>query len=299
MKTAALASALIILILSYWYTTPRSVSSAEYNLHIKDKVILLCGTGVGIGDDSWGIGEQLAYELAKKGAKLMLVSKTELKYQTLKRMAIIHGIKDEAILQVEKLMIARTESKLTRIKERALSMGSPQVEVMIQDFGNISSVHDIVDNTISLLGSMDYLVLNHEDIARGGLVRHKIDTIIHSFSVNVLSYVELVKLSLPHVQHVYITSSILGSVTSSALPIYSASKHMLESMFRGNDDVTIGEIGEVLTADREPLFNIPNMLRGDLVQYATNIMDSLITRPKVLVYPRMHCYLARVFSFFS
>lgn len=298
MNKAGIVGPLLIVLL-YWYTAPRSLTSAEYDAHIKDKVILVCGTGVGIGDDSWGIGEQLSYELAKKGAKLMLVSKTELKYQTLKRMAIIHDIKDEAILQVEKLMIARTESKLTRIKERALAMGSPQVEVMIQDFGNVSSIHNVVDSTIALLGGLDYLVLNHEDIARGGLLRHKIDAITYSFSINVISYVEMVKQALPHVDHIYITSSLLGSMTSPGLPIYSATKHALETLFRGHDKVTMGEIGEVVTADRQPLFNVPGFLGGDLVQCATRIMDSLVIKPKVLVYPRMHCYLARAFNFFS
>ena len=296
MKALGAVIPVLVLILAYWYNSPRTVSHSEYSAHIKGKVVLLCGTGVGIGDDSWGIGEQVVYELAKKGARLMLVSKTELKYQTLKRMAIIHDIKAPAILQVEKLMIARTESKLTRIKERALAMGAPQVEVMIQDMANMSAVHDVIDTTISSLGGIDYLILNHEDIARGGLVRHKLETIQHSFSVNVISYVELVKLALPHVQHVYMTSSILGSVTSSSLPIYSATKHALDSLFRGQDKITVGEIGEVLTADREPLFNIPNLLRGDLVQCATEIMNTLITKPKVLQYPRMHCYLARMFS---
>ena len=38
---------------------------------------------------------------------------------------------------------------------------------------------------------------------------------------------------------------------------------------------------------------------GDVITGAQSIMDTLITRQSKLMYPRVHCYLARVQSFFA
>ena len=53
----------------YWYLQHRKITETEYEESLAGKVIIICGA-------SSGIGEETAYQLAEKGAKLILVART-------------------------------------------------------------------------------------------------------------------------------------------------------------------------------------------------------------------------------
>jgi len=285
----------VVLVLAAWYLcTPRTVTDHS---QLKDKVVV-------ITDAASGVGAELALKLAGHGAKMLLVCRTGPSESLLLRLRDGKLASPQAQTQIS----AGTFNKLKKVQQKALDLGSPQVEVAAYDYGNITGVHTLVDSTIELLGAMDYLVLNHEEVVRGS--NPSSIEMTRSLNVNVLSYIELVRKALPHLNngHIFISSSILGAVSTNELPVYSATKHALNSFFYGIQEeigksgatVTLGELGEMITPDRQPLFdNIPKWARGDVVTGAQTIMDTLITRQSKLMYPKVHCYLARVRSLFA
>jgi len=291
----AISAALLILIA--WRLIPRNVSNDEYNSHLKDKVVLITDAGS-------ELGTELAYKLASHGAKLLLVFSLSGREKMLK--ALSEGSNADP---KERGMLTRARNKRIALKEKALSLGSPQVEVLSHDYGNITETHTLIDVSIEELGALDYLVMTHEEVVRGS--KHTADVLTRSLNVNVLSHIELVRTATPHLEksgdgHVFILSSILGEVHSTALPVYSASKHALNTFFyaikqeleESGVTMTIGQLGEISTTDRQPLYNIPQFMRGDAVNGAEYIAQSLITRPPTLYYPKLHCVLARAMSFF-
>ena len=104
-----------------WYTDPLISTSP-------DKVVLICGS-------SSGIGEEIAYNLATLGAKLILVS--------------------------------RTASRLEVIKQNALEKGSPGVEIIPFDLSDTSSSQDLVTKAVALFGGIDHVILNHAAFPMG------------------------------------------------------------------------------------------------------------------------------------
>ena len=87
-------------------------------------MVLICGS-------SSGIGEEIAYNLATLGAKLILVS--------------------------------RTASKLEVIKQNALEKDSPGVEIIPFDLSDTSSSQDLVTKAVALFGGIDHVILNHAE----------------------------------------------------------------------------------------------------------------------------------------
>lgn len=255
-----------------------------------------------ITDAASGVGAELALKLAAEGARMLLICRTG------PSESLLYRLRDGKLgsPQAQTQISAGTYVKLHKIQQKALDIGSPQVEVEAYDFGNVTGVASLVQQAMTLLGGVDYLVLNHEEVVRGNNPSHV--ELTRSLNVNVLSYIELVKAALPHLSsgHIFISSSILGVVNSKEIPVYSATKHALNSYFNGvyqeiraaGATVTLGELGEMIIPERQPLFgNIPKWAQGDVVTGAQAIMTSLVTRQSSLLYPRVHCYLARVMSY--
>ncbi|KAJ9709908.1 hypothetical protein PVL29_001407 [Vitis rotundifolia] len=85
------------------------------------KVVLITGA-------SSGIGEQMAYEYAKKGACLVIV--------------------------------ARRKKKLEEVAAQARELGSPDVVVVCGDVSNINECKQFIDEAIHHFGRLDHLVNN-------------------------------------------------------------------------------------------------------------------------------------------
>ncbi|KAL5717867.1 11beta-hydroxysteroid dehydrogenase [Ranunculus cassubicifolius] len=88
----------------------------------------LTGKAVLITGASSGIGEQLAYEYAKKGARLALV--------------------------------ARREKQLAEVAEKARELGSPDTIIILADVSKADDCKRFVEETVNQFGHLDHLVNN-------------------------------------------------------------------------------------------------------------------------------------------
>lgn len=313
MKGGELKKPALILLLSlslYWCFRVVPIPASDYKANLDNKAVLLCGV-------SYEIGEQVAYELAKQGARLVIITRIDKRALTLQRLKETFDVEDAAIKQVEQLMLARTDSKLIKIRENALKLGSPQVDIYSYDFSNVQEAHTIVDKAVELLGGLDYVILNHAQIPRGDFLKFEHlqtpEFIKNAFSVNVFSFIEILQQAMPHLQqshgHLFVTSSTLGEVPKAGMAVFSATKHAINGFFfslqeeltakKSSVTLTIGSLGVIRTQELLGLFKLPNFLIGELKDCAVGIMDSLITRPTTFTYPVVHPIFARLMWFFS
>lgn len=284
----------------YLLLKPTYISASDYKNNLSNKVVLVC-------DASSGLGEQLAYELAKQGARLMLITRTG------RSETLLYVLKDGKLAspQAQSQISAQTFGKLRKVGEEAVRLGSPQVELMSWDFGNVTGSHTVVDQTVALLGGLDYLVLNQAELPRGDFLqfkdRHTPHFIDRSFSVNVFSMIEIAQKAMPHLEqsrgHIFITSSLLGEIPKAGMSVFSGTKHALNGFFyslqrelksmKSPVTVTLGSLGEIAPAVKMPVFKLPAWMVGDITECAHKMVDSFITRPKTFTYPKLHPFLAR------
>ena len=282
----------------------RKVSSPSPAI-ISNKVVLLC-------DASSGIGEDLAYELAKEGARMVLVTRTG------RSESLLNTLKDGKLgsPQAQLQISAHTWRTLLKVRDKALALGSPQVEVLSFDFGNVTGAHTLVDKTIEMFGELDYLVMNHAEIPRGSILKtHKhqnAEYIDRTFRVNVFSFIEIAMRAMPHLEknqgHIFVTSSTLGEVPSAEFPVFTSTKHALNGFFYSLQDdlaesqspvtVTIGSLGEVRIENRMPMFKLPKWLIGDQGECAQGMKDSLVKRDRTFTFPIIHPYFAKFVWYF-
>ncbi|KAG7012327.1 11-beta-hydroxysteroid dehydrogenase 1B, partial [Cucurbita argyrosperma subsp. argyrosperma] len=118
-------------VFKYFFSLVRGLFSED----VTGKVVLITGA-------SSGIGENLAYEYAKRGAQLALV--------------------------------ARRESSLEEAAEAARYYGSPEVITIAGDVSELSDCRRIIDDTMNHFGRLDHLV-NNAGIANMTLFEEIID----------------------------------------------------------------------------------------------------------------------------
>ncbi|RWR87015.1 11-beta-hydroxysteroid dehydrogenase 1B-like protein [Cinnamomum micranthum f. kanehirae] len=154
------------------------------------KVALITGA-------SSGIGEQMAYQYAKRGASLVLV--------------------------------ARRERELRRVAENSLRLGSPDVIVAPADVTKPEDCKKAVDKAVSHFGQLNHVVAN-AGILSSCLFEEVTD--ITSFKqvmdVNFWGGVYPTYYAIPHLQksrgNIVVTASIAGRFPISRLSFYNASK---------------------------------------------------------------------------
>ncbi|KAG9445907.1 hypothetical protein H6P81_012035 [Aristolochia fimbriata] len=157
---------------------------------VSGKVVLITGA-------SSGIGEQLAYEYARRGAFLVLA--------------------------------ARREEALLRVAEDARSAGSPEVVVVPADVSNSDDCKKVVDKAVTHFGRLNHVVNN---AGLGCYCRFKDAGDITRFTkimdVNFWGSVYITHHSLPHLRksrgRVVVVSSVAGRLPLPGSSFYSASK---------------------------------------------------------------------------
>jgi dehydrogenase/reductase SDR family protein 7 len=135
---------------------------------------------------SMGLGEGLAYEMAKAGCRVVLS--------------------------------ARSKELLEAIKQKCLSTGRVSADdVMILPFDNcdISSHQTLVEQVLQKYGQIDILVNNAGRSQRAFVVDTELEVDRQMIELNVISQISLTKCVLPHMiqrrsGHVVITSSVAG-----------------------------------------------------------------------------------------
>ncbi|XP_062599259.1 dehydrogenase/reductase SDR family member 7-like [Saccostrea cucullata] len=167
---------------------------------LKDKVVWITGA-------SSGIGECLAYELAKAGCKLCLSARREKELARVKKECLLRGkVKDEDIL-VLPLDVLKFETH------------SQATQHVLKHFSKI-----------------DILVNNAGRSQRALFEETSIETDREVLELNVLGVLSLTKQVLPHMLerkegHIVVMSSIAGKLSAPNSASYTGSKHAIQGWF--------------------------------------------------------------------
>lgn len=233
------------------------------------KVVLITGA-------SSGIGEYLAYEYAKRGARLALV--------------------------------ARREELLEVVAGKLREMGSPDVIVISADVSKLEDCKRFVDETINHFGSLDHLVNN------AGICwvqdQRCVSDYVSIMDINFWGSIYTTQFALPHLRKtkgkITVVAAAAGWLPMPRLSIYCASKAALISFFEtlrveaGSDIgitfVTPGLIESEITNDEWLLQTNLNWLPLASVEgCAKTIVDSASRGDEYLTVPAY----TRVFFLFK
>lgn len=162
----------------------------------KDKIVWITGA-------SSGIGEALAYEFAKKNARLILSSN---------RVDELNRVKQEC-------------EKLTR-----------ECEIFPFDLTDFSQIDIVTGSILNRFGHVDFMVHNGGVSQRSAAIDAPLDVDKKIMDINYFSYVAITKKLLPSMVqrksgHFIITSSVSGKFGFPLRSAYSASKHALHGFF--------------------------------------------------------------------
>nr|XP_047926957.1 11-beta-hydroxysteroid dehydrogenase 1-like isoform X3 [Anser cygnoides] len=164
---------------------------------------MLKGKRVIVTGASTGIGEQMAYHLARMGAHV--------------------------------LVTARTEAKLQKVVERCRELGAGSARLVSGSMEDMAFAKRVVEAAEAELGGLDMLILNHVGKSYfsyfDGDVRH----VQKLLDINFLSYVAMTVSALPMLKQsggsIVVVSSMAGKVGFPFTVPYSATKFALDGFF--------------------------------------------------------------------
>ncbi|XP_022737761.1 11-beta-hydroxysteroid dehydrogenase-like 4A [Durio zibethinus] len=174
------------LVLKLLFSTQRFV----FKENVAGKVVLITGS-------SSGIGEHLAYEYARRGARLSLV--------------------------------ARRTDRLQKVADKARQLGSPDVIVITADVSKIEDCKRFVDMTVNHFGQLDHLV-NNAGVAHGTFFKEtrNISDLVPIMDINFWGSVYGTHFAVPYLRKskgkIIVISSAAGWLYPPGATIYSASK---------------------------------------------------------------------------
>ena len=165
------------------------------NQSLNGKIAIVTGA-------SSGIGRAVAYELAK------------------------HGVKQ--------LLTARSKDRLAALADDLDS----EAVIVAADMTSPKDIRSIVEQTIAEFGRIDILLANAGIYISGDIIVGEPDAWDQLISTNVTGVFRLVHAVLPHLVSqrsgdILVTSSISGHQAIQWEPIYSASKHAIQSFVHG------------------------------------------------------------------
>lgn len=165
--------------------------------YLKNKVVWLTGA-------SSGIGEAVAYELARQGAKLILS--------------------------------ARRMEELERVKSQCAKYSQNEIYVLPLDLSKANSLTEATQSAIQIFGHIDVLI-NNGGISQRSLIKETaLEVDRRLMEVNYFGAIALTKNLLPHFTsrkagHFATLSSVTGKFGTPYRSGYAASKHALHGFF--------------------------------------------------------------------
>jgi short-subunit dehydrogenase len=153
---------------------------------------------------SSGIGEALVYELAKRGAKLIIS--------------------------------ARRKMELERVKSSCSAENQASIAILPLDLSQQNTLKLMVEAAINYFGRVDILINNGGISQRSLTIDTKIDVYRKLMEVNYFGTIELTKHLLPHFHqnkagHIAVVSSLVGKFGTPYRSGYAAAKHALHGFF--------------------------------------------------------------------
>ncbi|KAI8499977.1 hypothetical protein Bbelb_222940 [Branchiostoma belcheri] len=172
------------------------------------------GATVVITGCSTGIGEQMAYQYARLGAKILIT--------------------------------ARRENRLKEVVAKAKSLGAEEAHYVAGDMGKPQDCERTIQTAKEKFGKLDYLVLNHAGSSLGSLTDRvaklqmwdqdpDMEFFVDFLHVNMISYVRLASLALPLLKegngHIVVMGSLGGKLPGPYFTYMSTAKFALDGFF--------------------------------------------------------------------
>ncbi|KAG8450906.1 hypothetical protein GDO86_003250 [Hymenochirus boettgeri] len=164
---------------------------------------MLKGKKVIVTGASSGIGEQMAYHVARMGSHV--------------------------------LVTARTVDKLEKVVAQCKQLGAASVHYIAGNMNNMTFAKQVVHEAEKIFGGLDMLILNHIGWTYFNYFDGNVDHIRDLLEINVLSYATMTVAALPMLKksngNIVVVSSIAGKVPSPLSVPYSTTKFALDGFF--------------------------------------------------------------------
>ncbi|XP_030077493.1 corticosteroid 11-beta-dehydrogenase isozyme 1 [Microcaecilia unicolor] len=164
---------------------------------------LLKGKRTIVTGASTGIGEQMAYHLAKMGSHVLIT--------------------------------ARTEEKLKKVVAKCLELGAPSAHYIAGSMDDMVFAESVVKKAENLFGGLDMLILNHIGDFYFNFFNGDIKYVRKLMEINFLSYVTMTVAALPMLKDtngsIVVVSSVSGKIGVPFVVPYSATKFALDGFF--------------------------------------------------------------------
>ncbi|NXG77777.1 DHI1 dehydrogenase, partial [Baryphthengus martii] len=164
---------------------------------------MLRGKRVIVTGASTGIGEQMAYHLARMEAHLLLT--------------------------------ARTEAKLQKVVQRCLELGAASARYVSGSMEDTALPAVVVKEAENTWGGLDMLILNHIGFSHFSYFNGDVEHVRKLLETNFLSYVAMTVAALPMLKEsegsIVVVSSIAGKTGIPFAAPYSATKFALDGFF--------------------------------------------------------------------
>ncbi|XP_071624263.1 11-beta-hydroxysteroid dehydrogenase 1-like isoform X2 [Heliangelus exortis] len=198
------------LVLAFWFYSARENFKPEM---LKGKRVIVTGA-------STGIGEQMAYHLARMGAHILIT--------------------------------ARTEAKLQKVVEQCRELGAASARYISGTMEDMAFAEHVVKEAGTLLGGLDMLILNHVGTSYFGYFNGDVEHVRKLLEINFLSYVAMTTTALPMLKEsegsIVVVSSMAGKVGFPFTAPYSATKFALDGFFSSlRQEFTIQNINVSIT----------------------------------------------------
>uniref|UniRef100_U3JCL8 11-beta-hydroxysteroid dehydrogenase 1 n=1 Tax=Ficedula albicollis TaxID=59894 RepID=U3JCL8_FICAL len=181
------------LVLAFWFYSARDTFKPEM---LRGKRVIVTGA-------STGIGEQMAYHLARMGSHI--------------------------------LVTARTEAKLQNVVRRCLELGAASARFVSGTMEDTAFAQRVVREAQTSLGGLDMLILNHVGASYFGFFDGDVEHVRKLLEINFLSYVAMTTSALPMLKEsegsIVVVSSMAGKVGFPFTVPYSATKFALDGFF--------------------------------------------------------------------
>ncbi|NXQ41909.1 DHI1 dehydrogenase, partial [Catharus fuscescens] len=181
------------LVLAFWFYSARDAFTPEM---LRGKRVIVTGA-------STGIGEQMAYHLARMGAHI--------------------------------LVTARTQAKLQNVVRRCLQLGAASARFVSGTMEDTAFAQHVVREAQTSLGGLDMLILNHVGASYFGFFDGDVEHVRKLLEINFLSYVAMTTSALPMLKEsegsIVVVSSMAGKVGFPFTVPYSATKFALDGFF--------------------------------------------------------------------
>uniref|UniRef100_A0A8D0GDM3 11-beta-hydroxysteroid dehydrogenase 1 n=1 Tax=Sphenodon punctatus TaxID=8508 RepID=A0A8D0GDM3_SPHPU len=253
--------ALVGVVLAFWFYSAREDFKPEI---LQEKRVIVTGA-------SSGIGEEMAYHLARMGSHILIT--------------------------------ARTESKLQKVVARCLELGAASAQYVNGSMEDMAFAEHVVQEAEKLWGGLDMMILNHIGHTYFSYFDGDIDHIRKLLEINFLSYVTMTVSALPMLKEsrgsIVVVSSLAGKTRVPFTAPYSTTKFALDGFFgslqqemtiqNANVSITFCVLGYINTESAvKTVSHVMKVAPAPKEECALEIIKGGVLRKREVHYPRIN-----------